>query len=139
MQRNLTDYLIHVLHVFAENAIAKKNNNNLLIQLTRRLISIPSKDEVPKNCNASDMSEVQNRKQSETGGLAILLKLKVNASVIITTNIDNADRLINKQIEVAKYIEIKQNEVAAIYLDLDDKYVGQARKSEWKLYNCKAL
>ena len=96
MQRNLTDCLIHVLHVFAENAIAKKNNNNLLMQLARRLISIPSKGEVPKNCNAFDTSEVQNRKQSETGGLAILLKLKVNARVIITTNIDNADRLINE-------------------------------------------
>lgn len=100
---------------------------------------MPSKDEVLKNCNASDMSEVQNRKQSETGGLAILLKLKVNARVIITTNIDNADRLINEQIEVVKYIETKKNEVAAIYLDLDDKYVGQARRNEWKLYNCKAL
>lgn len=85
------------------------------------------------------MSELQNRNQSETGGLAVFLKLKVNARVIITSKINNAVRLMNGQIDVVKYIEIKQNEVAAIYFALDDKYAGQARKNEWKLYNCKTL
>ena len=53
------------------------------------------------------MSELQNRNQSETGGLAVFLKLKVNARVIITFKINNAVRLMNGQIDAVKCIEIK--------------------------------
>ena len=48
----------------------------LLKQLNRRLISLASKDEV---------------EQSQTDGLVALIRLKVNASVIITANIGIAN------------------------------------------------
>ena len=44
----------------------------MLSALCDRLISIPAKDQIPKSCNVSDVLKVQNQKQSETGGLAIL-------------------------------------------------------------------
>ena len=41
--------------------------------------------------------QVQNKKKAETGDLAVLLKVKVNAKVMITTNIDLSGWLINDQ------------------------------------------
>ena len=81
----------------------------LLKQLNRRLISLASKDEV---------------EQSQTDGLVALIRLKVNASVIITANIGIANRLLNGKIATVKHMKIKQNEATAIYLALDDDTVG---------------
>ena len=40
-------------------------------------MTIPAKDEFPKNSNISDIREAQYREQSETSGLASLLELKL--------------------------------------------------------------
>ena len=71
----------------------------------------------------SDIKEAQNRKQSETGALESLLELKVNARVMLTTNINIEDPLINRQMGTVKHVEIKENEITTIYLELDDKCV----------------
>ena len=78
-------------------------------QIPRQLITIPAKDEVPKNSKISDIREAQNRKQSETGGLKSSLEIKVNARVKLTTNINIIDQLINGQMGTMKHIEIKKN------------------------------
>ena len=78
-------------------------------QIPRQLITIPAKDEVPKNSKISDIREAQNRKQSETGGLKSSLEIKVNVRVKLTTNINIIDQLINGQMETMKHIEIKKN------------------------------
>ena len=78
-------------------------------QIPRQLIAIPAKDEVPKNSKISDIREAQNWKQSETGGLKSSLKIKVNARVKLTTNINIIDQLINGQMGTMKHMEIKKN------------------------------
>ena len=70
-----------------------------------QLITIPAKDEVLKNSKMLEIREAQNQKQSETGGLTSLLELKVNFRVMLATNINIEDRLINKQMETVKHIE----------------------------------
>ena len=70
-----------------------------------QLITIPAKDEVLKNSKMLEIREAQNQKQSETGGLTSLLELKVNFRVMLKTNINIEDRLINKQMETVKHIE----------------------------------
>ena len=60
-----------------------------------KLITVPAKDEVPKNSKIFDVREAQNRKISETGGLASILEMKINARVMLTTNISIENRLIN--------------------------------------------
>ena len=55
------------------------------------------------------IEEVLNRNQSETGDLARILEVKVNARIMLTVNIDIADRLINGQIETVKHIQILEN------------------------------
>ena len=68
----------------------------------------------------TDVLQAQNRKQSDTGGLALLLIVKANARVMVITNIDLSDRLMNGQIGVVKYFAINQNEVETIYVAFDD-------------------
>ena len=79
IDKNDPCYPGNILHVFAGNAPVKRHDDNRLKHIPGQLITIPAKDEVPKNSKISDIKEAQNRKQSETGGLASLLKLKVNA------------------------------------------------------------
>ena len=92
---------------FSQIAPDQRSNSFILENIPNKLFSIPAKDETPKNYSIfdpaktysiSDTAEVQNRKQSQTGGLARLLVLKVNARVIITTIIHLLDRLSNEQI-----------------------------------------
>ena len=60
--------------------------------------TIPAIDVLPKNVSRDVIEKVLNRNQSETGGLARILEIKINARVMLTVNIDMADRLINGQI-----------------------------------------
>ena len=73
------------------------------------------------------LKQAQKRNQLESGGLAYSLDY-VNR-VMLTTNINIEDRLINGQIGTVKHIKIKENEVRTIYLELDDKCTGQIRMS----------
>lgn len=63
----------------------------LLKQFPGRLISIASKDEVPKNCNISNMSVVHNLRQSQIDEIEGLLELKVNTRAMTTANIGVTD------------------------------------------------
>ena len=53
----------------------------------------------------------KNYSISNTGGLAKLLVLKVNARVLIITNIDISGRLIIEQAGTFKHIEIKEKSI----------------------------
>ena len=78
----------NIFHTFAENIPVKRHNDNQLKQIPGQLITIPAKNEVHTNFRVSDAREAQNRKQSDTSGLASLLKLKINAKVMFTTSIN---------------------------------------------------
>ena len=64
---------------------------------------IPAIDELTKNIQTTVINKALNRNQSETGGPAGLFNIKVNARVMLTVNIDIADRLINGQIGTVKH------------------------------------
>ena len=82
------------MHIFAENAPLIRHKNNQFKQIPGDLVKIQTKNQLPKNCNISDVKQAQKRKQSETGGLAYSLELKINARVMLTTNINIEDRLL---------------------------------------------
>ena len=50
----------NILHIFAENTPAKRHNDNQLKHIPEQLITIPAKDEVPKNSKILDIREAQN-------------------------------------------------------------------------------
>ena len=88
--------------------------------MLNRLAGLPTEieaiDIVPSNCGFTESATiaVQNRKPSDTGGLVKCLKLKLEAKVMLTVNVDVQDRLINGQTGVVKHLEIIENKVSII-------------------------
>lgn len=64
IQREDTKHPLYVLHIFAENSPAQRNNSFMLKNIPNKLLSIPAKDEIPEYFSNSDVSEVLNRKKS---------------------------------------------------------------------------
>ena len=123
----LTDsaYPSDMLHIFAENKPCQEHNNNMLSSSGNILHSISALDELPKNVKSDIIEKTLNRNQSETGGLARVLEIKVNARVMLTVNIDIADRLINGQIGTIKHISCDLNgQILKIYVKFDDVNAG---------------
>ena len=109
IEKNDSCYPGNILqHIFVENAPVKRHNDNNLKHIPGQLITIPAKDEVLKNSKILDITETQNQKQSVSGGLAPLLKLKVKARVMLTTNINIEDQLINGQMGHVQHIELNR-------------------------------
>ena len=79
---------------------------------------------MPKNVSIHKINKVLNRNQSETGGLAEILKIKINARVMLTVNIDFHDRLVNGQLGTEMHIEGNSQGISKIYLKFDDTRAG---------------
>ena len=111
MDKDNTSYPCNDFHTFAGNAPVKRHNENRLKNMPGKLIAIPVKDEVPKNSKIFDVWEAQNRKTLEIGGLASILELKINARVMLTTNVNLEDRLINGQMGNTLKLEIRKSKL----------------------------
>ena len=125
-------YPVNATHIFAENAPANDHNENMLNRLISPLIIIQAIDELPSNCNISetDILSARNRKATETGGLAIKLSLKLEVRVMLTVNVDIADRLTNGQMGIIKHFkQNEQNRVITIYVKFDDSDAGKKLSS----------
>ena len=102
------DYPHNALHIFAKNANANRHHDNL-----------------PQHVAQDKIDKLFKKNQSQTGGLAGNLHIKLNARVILTVNIDLQDRLVNGQLGTVKYIVLSsQNNVSKIYIKLDDCKAG---------------
>ena len=89
------------------------------------MYSITAIDSIPKNVALSKVEKVLNQSQSETGGLAGTLELRVNARVMLTVNVDLEDRLVNRQLGTVKHFQKDQNgNVLKIYIAFDDCEAG---------------
>ena len=68
---------------------------------------------------------MSNRNQSQTGGLAGVLDLKLNARLMLTVNIDFEDSLVNGQLGSLKCIRTdSERNVSKIYIKFDDSKPG---------------
>ena len=94
-----SNYPKQALHIFAENAPVSTYNDTMLNQLAGLPTEIEAIDIAPSNCGftESDIIVAQNCKPSDTGGLVKCLKLKLEAKIMLTVNVDVQDRLINGQ------------------------------------------
>ena len=70
------NYPKHALHIYAENEPTMKRNDAVLNDAV--LYTIEAPDKIPENCKytLTTIQDAQNQKQTNTGGLAKLLKLK---------------------------------------------------------------
>ena len=72
-----------------------------------------------------ELENIQNRKLSETGILANILRLKVDAQAMHLSNIDIEDRLVNGLVGQVKHFKIVNGEVKIIYVKFDDATAGR--------------
>ena len=93
------NYPKDALHMYAENEPAMKRNDVALNDVPGELYTIEADDKIPDNCKytLTTIHAIQDQKQTNIGGLARLLKLKIGAKLMLTVNLDIQDRLINGQ------------------------------------------
>ena len=76
---------------------------------------------------------------SEAGNLGSQLKLKISAQIMLTSNLDIDERLVNGLVGTAKQIKYKLNEVRVVYVTFNDDNAGRkvmqsdlkARQDNW--------
>ena len=109
--------------MFAENEPAMKRNKAVLNKLSGKTYTIEANYKIPENRKYTLGLKIvaQNQKQTNTGGLAMLLKLKIGAKVMLTVNIDIQDRLINDQTGIIGYIEFAQGSACKVYVKFFDE------------------
>ena len=123
-----SNYPQNALHIFAENAIAKRHNLEMSYSIEGNIFTIPAKDQFPKSIPRQKIIEVLNHNQSESGGYVEVLDIKLNARVMLTVNIDLQDRLVNGQLETVKCIHTdSERNVSKIYIKFDYSKAGLKR------------
>ena len=98
---NETDgnYPSDVLQMYPENEPAMKRNVGILNDSPGKLCTIKATDKISDNRKypLALIHAAQNQKQTNAGGLANLLQLKIGAKVLLAVDINIQDRLINGQ------------------------------------------
>ena len=121
-------YPSDALHIWAENNPVNQHNEMKLENITGPLFHLKAIDQYPPNVSQQDIDRVLARPRSETGGLDSDIYIKETARVMLTTNIDIADRLINGQLGTIVRIEVNQNNQnpTVIYIKFDDDKAGSS-------------
>ena len=117
------------MHIWAENSPVDAHNKKMLDSINGELVTIIAHEFYPAHVSDIDINKALERGRCLNAGLDYNIKLKVDARVMLKTNVDVEDRLINGQIgTVAK---IKMNRVSSkpevIYVKFDDQNAGQVR------------
>ena len=111
------------LQVYAENKAAMERNKAVLNDFADQFYTIEAIEKISDNCKypLALFQTAQNQKQTNTGGLAKLLKLKIGAKVMLTVNVDIHDRLINGELVIIRHTEFAQGSVCKVCVKFSDK------------------
>ena len=111
------------LHVYRLNVDVDKHNQNMLNALGKQY-SIKACDSRAGQTGHIDLSTLSD-KRSETGGLHSVLKITTAAKVMLTTNIDVSDGLVNgARGEVVHIVSSNNDTVTHILVKFDHPNVG---------------
>ena len=126
LQSDTLNYPSQALHVYRLNVDVDSHNALMLANLASQSAqyTIKAKDAVAGQTTHISLSDVSN-KRSETGGLHGVLKLAVGAHVMLTTNVDVSDGLVNgARGEVAHVVTSNDGQVTCILVKFDNSTVG---------------
>ncbi|XP_066934413.1 uncharacterized protein [Clytia hemisphaerica] len=130
ISREQPDYPIESLHLFAENASVHLHNIQRLDTLPSETIHVEAMDVYPRDFTESQITKVKNLPLNDTGGLSVLFDLKIGARVMLISNIDIEDRLINGQLGTVTDVKFRNIKAELIYVKLDDKTAGIKAQSK---------
>ena len=120
------NYPTQALHVYRLNADVDQRNTDMLDSLAPQSaqFAIKAIDSVAGQTNHLSLTSLSN-KRSDTGGLHGTLKLAVGARVMLTTNVDVSDGLVNgARGEVVHIVTNNSNNVTSILVKFDNSRVG---------------
>ena len=121
------NYPSDALHIFAENAPLDEYNINRLEQITSQQYVLKASDQIPPHVWKQDIERVLSKGRSETG-LDNTIVIKENARVMLTTNVDISDRLINCQLGTIIKISVDNisDKPCTIFVKFDDSNAGES-------------
>ena len=102
--------------------------STMLEAINDEMCVVPAIDILPKNIASQRIKEALDQNQTDNGGLASVIKIKVNSRVMLTVNVDLSDRLVNGQLGTVKHISKNLNgKVTKIYIKFDNVEGGQKK------------
>jgi ATP-dependent exoDNAse (exonuclease V) alpha subunit len=121
------DYPSDALHIWAENAPVDEHNQRKLEEIQAPLFILKANDQYPINVSKQDIDRVLSRGRSETSGLDFEIFVKEGVRVMLTTNINIPDRLINGQMGTVVKIDVNPNNETStvLYIKFDDEKAGK--------------
>ena len=120
------NYPSNVLHIWAENDPVNEHNSKQLEHLSTPLFVLRATDQYPTNATKQSINMLLSKGRSETGGLDFEVKIKEGTRVMLTTNINIVDRLINGQMGTVMRIDVNKvtKKPTVIYVKFDDQRAG---------------
>ena len=103
-----------------------EHNAKQLQNLPAPLFVLKAVDQYPAHVSKQDVDKVLAKGRSETGSFDSVVFMKEGARVMLTTNIDIADRLINGQMgkTVRIAVDDNANKPTTVYVKFDDDKAG---------------
>ena len=118
------NYPHQAIHIREEHAPVNQHNSFMLNNVNNPLFCLSAIDILPKNVHASAINKALNRTQMQTGGLSRFQELKVEARVMLTSNIYVADKLSNGQIGTVFNIHALIHSFIHSFIKFDDESAG---------------
>ncbi|XP_066911415.1 uncharacterized protein [Clytia hemisphaerica] len=122
------NYPWDALHLFAENSMVKAHNDIMIETLLTPVIDLFAIEQYPRGLVESKIQEIRNKNYTDTGGIPYKLTLRVGARVLLTTNVDINDRLVNGQLGTVKHIKVLNGRCEKIYVLFDDVKAGNEKR-----------
>ena len=123
------DYPCSAMHIWAKNSPVDNRNNYMLGLINEPVVTVIANDQYPAKASVHDINKALARGCCATGGLDYRIDLKKGAGVMLTTNLNVEDRLINGRI--GTIVKIRINAVSGkpdvIYVRFDDQNAGRER------------
>ena len=123
--------------LFTENSPKDNYNASKIGQLYHLEIKIESIDVFPDSTPMHLQTSLSSRSSNTTAGLSSLLKLEKGVRIMITSNINLADSLINDQFGVVFDFPYIDSSVTKVYVKLDDQNAGKNAMSKESCANSK--
>ena len=121
------DYPSEALHVYKLNADVDEHNDHMLkrIPSTVRRYAVKASDTMTGQTKHIDLASLSS-KRTETGGLHSVLNIAVGARVMLTTNVEVSDGLVNgARGRVVHIVTNGNNDVTTVLVKFDCEKVGQ--------------